>query len=344
MVLPSAGTPPLLCQWRSFRLTLPRPLRTARGSLAEKRGWLLRLEAPGVPAAIGWGEAAPLEAEEVEAVGAVLAGWAAGPPAAPQELEGLLPLLPPSLAFACGAALAELEGKPAGGWLAAPPSAHLLPAGEEAVACLERLLATSQEAHLTLKWKVAAGDDRQERAVLERLLQRLPPTARLRLDANGGWSRATAAAWAERLAGEPRLAWLEQPLDIADTEGLEALAQRLPVALDESLQRHPPLRLRWPAWQVRRPSQEGDPRPLLARLEAPARLGVAAPAAPEPAPSQLVFSTAFETGIGHRWIAHLAALQARGPAPVVPGLAPGWRAAGALSSPDPHQVWEAARP
>ncbi|MEB3264952.1 MAG: o-succinylbenzoate synthase [Synechococcus sp.] len=340
---PLSAAAPLRCHWRSFRLPLPRPLRTARGTLAQKRGWLLRLEAPGTSPVIGWGEAAPLEAGEAEAVGALLADWeAGGPPAATQELEALLPLLPPSLAFACGAALAELAGQPAGGWRAAPPSAHLLPAGEEAIACLERRLLCSPEAPLTMKWKVAAGDDRQERAVLERLLQRLPATARLRLDANGGWSRATAAAWAERLAGEPRLAWLEQPLDPADVEGLEALARRVPVALDESLQRHPALRARWPSWQVRRPSQEGDPRPLLARLEAQARLGVAAPAAPELA--HLVFSTAFETGIGHRWIAHLAALQAQGPAPVVPGLAPGWRAAGALSSPDPHQVWEAARP
>ncbi len=225
--------------------------------------------------------------------------------------------------------------------MAAPPSAHLLPAGPEAIPCLERLLDSPPEAPLTLKWKVAAGDDRQERAVLEGLLERLPATARLRLDANGGWSRATAAAWAERLAGEPRLAWLEQPLEPDDTDGLQALARRLPVALDESLQRHPSLRASWPGWQVRRPSQEGDPRPLLARLEAEAAGPAAAPAT---GAGNLVFSTAFEAGIAHRWIAHLAALQARGPAPVVPGLAPGWRAAGALASPDPRQVWEAARP
>jgi O-succinylbenzoate synthase len=53
-------------------------------------------------------------------------------------------------------------------------------------------------------------------------------------------------------------------------------------------------------------------------------------------------STSFETGIGQRWLAHLAALQLAGPTPVAPGLAPGWRAAGALGSEEPEAVWQAA--
>ena len=64
-----------------------------------------------------------------------------------------------------------------------------------------------------------------------------------------GWDRATASAWVDRLAGEPRLEWLEQPLPPQDLAGLEALAQRISVALDESL---PYLsaeqRTAWPGW------------------------------------------------------------------------------------------------
>jgi O-succinylbenzoate synthase len=178
------------------------------------------------------------------------------------------------------------------------------------------------------KWKVAVCADGLERELLEQLLQRLPATARLRLDANGGWSRATASAWAGRLAGEPRLQWLEQPLAPADQAGLEALASQVPVALDESLQCDPGLRSSWPGWQVRRPSQEGDPRVLLAALER--------------GRPRLMLSTAFETGIGRRWLEHLAALQAEGPTPAAPGLAPGWQAPGALASADPAAVWAAA--
>jgi O-succinylbenzoate synthase len=101
------------------------------------------------------------------------------------------------------------------------------------------------------------------------------------------------------------------------------------VALDESLTRFPALRRQWPGWQVRRPSQDGDPRPLLAALEAGR-------------PLRMV-STAFETGIGRRWLAHLAALQADGPTPAAPGLAPGWLPQDSpLLSADPAVVWQAA--
>jgi O-succinylbenzoate synthase len=216
-----------------------------------------------------------------------------------------------------------------GGWLAAPPPAWLLPAGEAMLAALDVLLqGAAAAAPLTVKWKVAAAADGLERRWLERLLERLPADGRLRLDANGGWDRATAAAWAERLAREPRLEWLEQPLAADDQEGLDQLALGIPVALDESLRLQPELRNHWGGWQVRRPSQDGDPRPLLGQL----RRGV----------PRLMLSTGFETGIGARWLHHLAALQARGPTPAAPGLAPGWSPPGDLAAADPERVWRAA--
>ena len=136
------------------------------------------------------------------------------------------------------------------------------------------------------------------------MLARLPAGSRLRLDANGGWDHATAWQWAERLAQDPRLDWLEQPLAPADLPGLQELARRVPVALDESLQHDPALRRRWPGWQVRRPAVEGDPRPLLVALQQASRPSGA-----------VVLSTAFETGIAQRLVGHLAALQSRGATP-----------------------------
>ena len=323
-------TPPLTLEWRPFRFALPRALVTAQGALQERAGWLLRLQASD--GRLGWGEAAPLElgvglrggapgacADTLEACRATIAEL--GPSLSRQLLEEALPTLPGSLAFGIGAALAELEGL-AEGWLAAPPSAWLLPAGVAVLPALEEALASNAQ---TLKWKVAAGDDARERQLLEVVLERLPEGGRLRLDANGGWDRATAAAWAERLAGEPRLEWLEQPLADDDLEGLEALVARLPVALDESLRRHPWLRQRWSGWQVRRPALEGDPRRLLAALAA-GRAG-------------WMVSTAFETGVGRRLVEHAAALQWRGPTPTAPGLAPQWRPTGPLFDADPAVAW-----
>jgi O-succinylbenzoate synthase len=292
----------------------------------------------GAPAGLGWGEAAPLcftpatAQERQRQLAAAIKTLGRALPR--QALEASLPSLPPELAFALGLALAEadgLVGAAAGGWLAAPPSAVLLPAGEAAVAALAAALDRTAALPFTCKWKVAAAGDDDERVLLEQLLARLPAGSRLRLDANGGWDRATAWQWAERLAEDPRLEWLEQPLAPADLPGLQELARRVPVALDESLQHDPALRRHWPGWQVRRPAVEGDPRPLLAALQ---QGGGGA--------SAVVLSTAFETGIAQRLVGHLAALQSRGATPTAPGLAPGWSLASGLCAADPDTVWQAA--
>jgi O-succinylbenzoate synthase len=320
----------LRLEWRPFRFALPRALVTAHGALTEKRGWLLRLR--HAQGGQGWGEAAALEA------GAAAAGAVQGatPPTLPGPscsragLEAQLPALPAPLAFAIGQALADLDGLAsagAGGWLPAPASALLLPAGPAGPEQLRCSLAAGPPPP-AVKWKVAALPDALEREALERLLALLPAGTRLRLDANGGWDRATAAAWADRLAADPRLEWLEQPLAPQDGAGLLALARRLPVALDESLRCGLPVPEPWPGWRVRRPAVEGDPRPLLRALVAGS--------------GRLMISTALETGIGWRLVAHLAALQQRGPTPTAPGLAPGWRPSGGLFAADPARVWEAA--
>jgi O-succinylbenzoate synthase len=320
----------LQLSWRPYRFVLPRRLITSRGALVERSGWLLRLHAPN--GELGWGEAAaplltpapPELAAEVAALPTTLAR---------QELEQHILQLPAPLACAVGMALAELDGcgaADAGCWQRAPRSAWLLPAGDAALAELERVLASEadSESPVTFKWKVAALPDAEERALLDVLLQRLPASARLRLDANGGWDVATAHRWAELLADEPRLQWLEQPLAPLELAELARLGARLPVALDESLPYLlPQQRDAWPGWLVRRPLQEGDPRPLLQQLQA----GL---------PRQMI-STAFETGIGRRFVEHLAALQAQGSTPAAPGLAPGWQPDGPLFATDPEQAWEA---
>ena len=319
----------LQLQFRPFRFALTRPLRTAAGVLQGRRGWLLRLEAGN--GAVGWGEVAPLNPawlkrceQELKSLPSLLER---------DQLEPRLPQLSGALGFGLGGALAELDGLVGShsrhGWLSAPASAQLLPAGGLMLSQLDQLLEQrGRRRRLTLKWKVAAEADGLERRWLDQLMERLPSTAQLRLDANGGWNRATAQAWMKALVGDPRFAWLEQPLPPEDREGLESLSEKGPVALDESLEWDPRLRDSWLSWQVRRPSQEGDPRSLLRQLQ-------------EGVPWRMV-STAFETGIGRRWLEHLAALQMNGPTPAAPGLAPGWCPPGPLFSADPQQVWAAA--
>ena len=322
----------LRLQIKPYGFNLNRPLHTAAGVLQHRRGWVLRLEDSA--GRLGWGEVSPLEAEQHEACQAALVRMMElGVVWTVSSLEHWIATGPAALAFAIGAALAELDGElgsaSSAGWLQAPMSAFLLPAGVAMRDVLDRLLASVDPTlPFTLKWKVAVCDHEEEWCLLQGLLDKLPALARLRLDANGGWDRLQAWQWVERLRGDSRLEWLEQPLAADDWEGLQAIAAVVPVALDESLQAYPTWRDHWESWQVRRPLLEGDPRPLLRDLLR--------------GRPRLMLSTAFETGIGGRWLAHLAALQAQGETPAAPGLAPGWCPAGPLFSSDPAEVWAAA--
>ena len=314
-------------QWRPYQFPLPRPLRTAGGEWHQRSGWLLRLETPD--GALGWGEAAPLPGGE---------SWCAAamnelPSSTDRdELEALLPAMPAPVGFALGLALAEVDGLGSEGWQPPPPSAVLLPAGEAALEAMGLAAGLHRQGPwpFTAKWKVGVLAPSTELDLLEQLLAGLPSDGCLRLDANGAWDRATAGRWAERLQAEPRLQWLEQPLPPSDHQGLMALSRRLPVALDESLRDPAGAPPNWQGWRVHKPALEGDPRPLLQRLQAGAE--------------KEMVSTVFETGIGGRAIAHLAALAADGPSPCAAGLAPGWGPEGALASSEPQDVWKAARP
>jgi len=310
-----------MLEWRPLLCCLAQPLRNAHGTAIERRGWLLKLT--NQAGDIGWGEVLPpvLQwhncAAAIERLGLQLKL---------EQLEMQLPLLPGALGFGLGLALAELQGL-CKGWLEAPPSAWLLPAGAAAIPALENAL-NAASTPITVKWKVATHSEATERQLLKELLELLPTTGRLRLDANAGWDQNSADRWVEYLCHEPRLEWLEQPLPPGEHEGLLRLARLLPIALDESLRDPAGIPPGWCSWLVHKPALEGDPRPLLQALTT----GTA----------KIMISTAFGTGISNRFLAHLAALQIKGPTPCAPGLAPGWGPEGALASSNPEKVWAAA--
>ncbi|WP_370566438.1 hypothetical protein [Cyanobium sp. LEGE 06113] len=109
----------LSLEWRPFRAPLPRPLRTARGCIEVKQGWLLRLEAPR-HGAVGWGEAALLEGDSRSLDQAI----AALPPESDRAaLEDLLarPGCPRCLAFAWGLPWRSSTACPRGAGWTPPP-------------------------------------------------------------------------------------------------------------------------------------------------------------------------------------------------------------------------------
>jgi len=321
----------LIINTKPFSFELTRKLTTSKGVIHKKIGLLLQIK--DSDGNFGWGEVSPFDANELkkcieslDLIGKVITK---------DSIENYLFELPGALAFGLGASLADLdnltERKIDFKRLDITKSTYLLPTDIDPLESIIKYINRSnkEKTSRTIKWKVSNQENNfKEEKVLQKILNILPSNFKLRIDPNGGWSRQKAQEWTNELKKEPRLEWIEQPLPSNDIEGLFSLANQIPIALDESLVEFPYLRQIWKSWQIRRPALEGDPRLLLKEIDKD--------------DSQTVISTAFETGIGSKWINHLAAVQIQGKYPCSHGLAPGWCPKGPLFNNNPKSVWEAA--
>lgn len=207
------------------------PLRTQHGCWQQREGLLIRLaDASG---RMGIGDIAPLPWFGTESLAAAIAFCNSLPTVvAAGQLLTISDALP-ACQFGFGMALELLErsDRPQ------EPSwrcAHLLPAGTA-------VLAQELQPGCTYKWKIGVTKD--ERAILQQLVARLPRGTRLRLDANGGLDSTTAADWladCDRYAaqaGYPVVEFLEQPLPVDQVPQMQTLGDRFqtPIALDESV-------------------------------------------------------------------------------------------------------------
>ena len=314
-------------QVKRFSFTLKKILYTSKGCIREKKGWLLLLT--NKDGDYGWGEVSPFNQLELEECDLIL--QRIGNNLSRDMILNNLNIWPNSLSFGFGAAIGELEGtigdKTQIGWLNAPKSAVLLNSKEDVISQIKYHI-NNIGGNLTFKWKIGVNSNADEEILIQKILNILPNNMRLRLDPNCSWEFSQAKDWSKRLQSDKRIEWIEQPLPPDNIEELEELSRIIPIALDESLIQYPSLRESWKHWQIRKPLIEGDPRKLLEEL----MLGT----------TYKVLSTSFETGIGARWINHLAALQQRTPTPVAPGLASGWYPTSNLFSNNPELVWKAA--
>jgi O-succinylbenzoate synthase len=172
------------------------------------------------------------------------------------------------------------------------PVAGLLPAGRAVLGAVESRL---ELGFRTFKWKVGVGEAADEWAILDDLLGALPKGAKLRLDANGAWSRKVAEGWLGRAAERPMIEYVEQPVGTETRAGedlLRGLAEDFPVvlALDESIAGARDvekwLAADWRGVWVIKPALLGEPGAVLERL---AR-----------AKADVVFGSALETSVGAR--------------------------------------------
>ncbi len=219
-------------QIRRMSLPLRSPMVTAHGAIAARDVVVLRLV--DAEANVGHGEAAPLAgftSETVDEAEQALHHWADDPENP----------LPPTARAAVDGALLDLAAQAAG-----RPLHDLLAPGSPGVVPVSALVggitpaeaagaarAAIDSGHRTVKVKVAAGPFEADLARLI-AVREVIGDARLRIDANGGWTADEAPGHLARLA-DLDIEFVEEPV-----AGLDALAgvratSPVPVAVDESI-------------------------------------------------------------------------------------------------------------
>jgi O-succinylbenzoate synthase len=180
----------------------------------------------------------------------------------------------------------------------------LLPSGKAALLTGKELLKQGYE---TWKWKIGVGEIEEELEILDLLIETLPKTAKLRLDANGGLSYDAAKIWLERCeALFGKVEFIEQPLPVGEFEKTLELSRcyynaiaspAVGIALDESVASLRDLATCYQAgWRgifVIKPGIIGSPSRLRRFLQEN--------------PLDAVFSSVFETAVGRKAALQLAA-------------------------------------
>jgi o-succinylbenzoate synthase len=264
---------------RSFRI----PVRTSHGPWSAREGILVRLERED--GRCGFGEIAPIERFGTETLAGALAWCASLGARADRARVEEIPNGLPCCAAAVAAAMAGLEGT-APADFPPLPVAGLLPAGGAAFETLARAV---DAGFTTFKLKIGTGDFSAEHTHVDRIVARLPAKGCVRLDANGGLDAHSATRWLDAAQAWP-VEFVEQPLPPAAERDLVRLAEDhgVTVALDESVRSADDIK-RWRdhGWRgvfVLKPALAGAPDDWLREVRI--------------APTQFVFSSGLETGIG----------------------------------------------
>lgn len=236
---------------RPYSLPFRAPIRTAAGVFPVRRGVLVEVrDERGMR---GIGDAAPWPGfgdgrDAIAALGDLAAAWSVGAPGglgatgiagaleSPGDVARAVVALglPPEAACALEQALLDLLTRGRGVPLhrALGPSAERSVAVHSLVADAEDAVVAVAAGFTALKVKIA-GDLAPADARVAAIRAAVGPSVRLRLDANGGWTREEAVEAARRLARHAP-EWIEQPT--RDLAGLAAVrATGVAVAADESL-------------------------------------------------------------------------------------------------------------
>lgn len=217
-------------EYRLYHRPFVRPLSTHHGPWRVRSGILLRVQAES--GQVRYGEIAPLEWFGTESLAEAIAHCEALPSPCTEADLRATPDHRPACQFGLESVLESFSPSPVSSSLST--NSVLLPTGH---AALETLSTLSISENSTFKWKIGVASLAEELAWFDRLVERLPDHAHLRLDANGGLSRAAAVRWLERCDRTQKVEFLEQPLSPAQFDVMLSLSQQFQtaIALDESV-------------------------------------------------------------------------------------------------------------
>lgn len=276
-------------QFCAYERQLEQPLRTSHGDWYTRVGILVRLATTDNK--VGFGDITPLPWFGSETLEQALDFCQQLPHRLSIADLETVPASLPACQFGLESALAMLSA-PSRNHDSLPwqPSAvaALLPTG---VSALEAWQPLWVRGYRTWKWKIGIQPVEQETAWLQELCAALPRGARLRLDANGGLTEATARQWLQVCDRYPQIEFLEQPLPPNQLEVMLRLAKdySTPLALDESVATLRQLvdchQRGWSGVMVIKPAIVGSPRQLCRYCQEHAM--------------DIVMSSALETAIGH---------------------------------------------
>lgn len=323
-------------EFRRYQRQFYQPLITAHGVWRDRHGIILRLS--DTTGEVGYGEIAPLDwfgTETLEQAWAFCQACSGELEAEdPDPTAGLaIPSTLPACRFGFESAIAQLQAH----HLDDRPLTHLtysalLPTGEAALQAWQPLW---QQGVRTFKWKIGVAAVQAELLGLAQLLQQLPQTAKLRLDANGGLNWDTACQWMALCTEYPQVEFLEQPLPAAELDAMLKLSDRYPtpLALDESVATLPQLeqcyQRGWRGIFVVKAAIAGSPTRLQQFCQRPH--------------VDVVWSSVFETAIARRYIERC----------LIPSVLPWmshqrplgfgtrhWFTDTSLDQADPEQLWQ----
>lgn len=221
-------------EFRRYRRAFRQPLRTRYGLWNTREGIILKLTAAN--GRVGWGEIAPLKLFGSESIREALRFCRRLPDVISAEDIGQIPPELPACQFGFESAWEGLTYPEKQRQLPEKIAhSYLLPTGPMALQACQSFRTSNG---LTFKWKIGVAPLREELALFQQLLQVLPPSSKLRLDANAGLNWNEAGQWLAACdAAEVGVEFLEQPLPPDQFEIMLKLSQqyRTPIALDESV-------------------------------------------------------------------------------------------------------------